>query len=805
MKLLAFDCERFAGLSNKRISFKDGLNIILGPNEAGKTTIVEGIFATLFYSHKLRKNTRKGKDFFDSYIPHPRGDTIKTRLTFVSNGKKYDIEKAWGARSAVRLQEGGNLYYNENQINMILREVLEYGESTYEKIVFAKQKDIKEVLEKIREDEETIQTLGELMRRAIMELDGVSVEKLKSKIQDEFKNSSGKWDIYNNRPEKGRGINDPWKREVGTVLNKYYEKETILKEMQDLQRLEEEYQNSVEKLKRVKTQKNEIDKKIEKYSKIEGEIAERGVLGSREELLGEKIKNLEKISREFPFVERELEKEQKILNELNEQKGKLKEEMAKAQLLERIEDEKKTLKRVNEKEKDMEGIRKEIKEYEFFTEKVLKKAASLNNTIQKNRASLSGATLEGTLLESPGKVYVTKGFNGKEELSAGSIFSAEGYFKLETPEGLNLEVRAGKIKFEELKKEYEEAKKELEEIFGKLRVKTIEEVETGSKMLSQLITKRESLENDIELILDGKDLSRIKKRIEEAIDLKARPLSELDGEKENLDNTVNNCRVKRDTLETRLKQLKEEYDSPKKVIEDLADIQVKQKEVHKKLSSLPELPEEFDSPEEFKESLSTWREKRKRLEEEENIIAQEYYQIEARFPETSYEELSKQYRLIEQEFEKEKERMHRIKTILETFDEILEEKDRDSFKPLQGSFSKYLNKLTLGNYDAGWVDVDEKLDIKVRRSDGISIPVNLFSSGTYDCVSLAFRFAVLEHLFQGKSSLLILDDCLVNLDPERTKEAIGLIRSFAENNQVIFSTCKPETTKILGGNVINLK
>jgi len=43
------------------------------------------------------------------------------------------------------------------------------------------------------------------------------------------------------------------------------------------------------------------------------------------------------------------------------------------------------------------------------------------------------------------------------------------------------------------------------------------------------------------------------------------------------------------------------------------------------------------------------------------------------------------------------------------------------------------------------------------------------------------------------------------LDPERTKEAIGLIRSFAENNQVIFSTCKPETTKILGGNVINLK
>jgi len=48
MLIKGFSCNRFAGLKEVDIQFEKGLNVILGPNESGKSSIVEGIYATLF-------------------------------------------------------------------------------------------------------------------------------------------------------------------------------------------------------------------------------------------------------------------------------------------------------------------------------------------------------------------------------------------------------------------------------------------------------------------------------------------------------------------------------------------------------------------------------------------------------------------------------------------------------------------------------------------------------------------------------------------------------------------------------------
>jgi len=38
----------FAGFTNREVEFKKGLNVILGENEAGKSTLVNAIKASLF-------------------------------------------------------------------------------------------------------------------------------------------------------------------------------------------------------------------------------------------------------------------------------------------------------------------------------------------------------------------------------------------------------------------------------------------------------------------------------------------------------------------------------------------------------------------------------------------------------------------------------------------------------------------------------------------------------------------------------------------------------------------------------------
>ena len=84
------------------------------------------------------------------------------------------------------------------------------------------------------------------------------------------------------------------------------------------------------------------------------------------------------------------------------------------------------------------------------------------------------------------------------------------------------------------------------------------------------------------------------------------------------------------------------------------------------------------------------------------------------------------------------------------------------------------------------------------------MPIDLLSSGTYDSVALSLRLSILEHIFGEDKGFLILDDCLVDLDPERKETAIKLINEFASNHQVIFTTCSPDTAESLGGNIITM-
>jgi exonuclease SbcC len=84
------------------------------------------------------------------------------------------------------------------------------------------------------------------------------------------------------------------------------------------------------------------------------------------------------------------------------------------------------------------------------------------------------------------------------------------------------------------------------------------------------------------------------------------------------------------------------------------------------------------------------------------------------------------------------------------------------------------------------------------------MPLVLLSAGTYDSVGLALRFALLEQIFPGQEGFTVLDDCLVDLDPGRRDEAVQIIRDYAGNNQVIFTTCNRETAGLLGGTLIEL-
>jgi exonuclease SbcC len=61
-----------------------------------------------------------------------------------------------------------------------------------------------------------------------------------------------------------------------------------------------------------------------------------------------------------------------------------------------------------------------------------------------------------------------------------------------------------------------------------------------------------------------------------------------------------------------------------------------------------------------------------------------------------------------------------------------------------------------------------------------------------------------EYFLQNKSGFLILDDPLVDMDPDRQALAAEQINEFAKTRQVIFLTCHPQTAEMLSGKYIEM-
>jgi uncharacterized protein YhaN len=86
--------------------------------------------------------------------------------------------------------------------------------------------------------------------------------------------------------------------------------------------------------------------------------------------------------------------------------------------------------------------------------------------------------------------------------------------------------------------------------------------------------------------------------------------------------------------------------------------------------------------------------------------------------------------------------------------------------------------------------------VKLVASDGAIREVGELSTGTQQQLYLAMRLAyvTVQNRAPGAEPLpLIMDEVLVNFDPERAQRTAELILDVARENQVLVFTCHPET------------
>lgn len=154
----------------------------------------------------------------------------------------------------------------------------------------------------------------------------------------------------------------------------------------------------------------------------------------------------------------------------------------------------------------------------------------------------------------------------------------------------------------------------------------------------------------------------------------------------------------------------------------------------------------------------------------------------------------------ERVFEEQKSLLAHWLHIAEVFEAQKGNVQDNPMQDIADSFARYLSLISDGKISSEFLDAD-KLNMTVYSDDRV-MNYGRLSEGTKETVSLAFRLAVLDHLFPEGGGVIVLDDPLANMDAERIAQACELIKECAKRHQVIFLTCKEDYINALNGNSI---
>ncbi|MEW6616203.1 MAG: AAA family ATPase [Thermodesulfobacteriota bacterium] len=126
-----------------------------------------------------------------------------------------------------------------------------------------------------------------------------------------------------------------------------------------------------------------------------------------------------------------------------------------------------------------------------------------------------------------------------------------------------------------------------------------------------------------------------------------------------------------------------------------------------------------------------------------------------------------------------------------TFEEAVRELQEEYLPEMEKTTNQYFKEIVPEEFDSvqlvkAWPKII--LSSKVNSS----IPIASLSLGTIDQLYLSLRIASLELLGKGVTLPLMIDDSFANYDPHCQAKSLKILEELAESRQVIFFSCHPE-------------
>ncbi len=801
--------KQFAGLLDRSVELTPGMNIIVGPNETGKTTLADFLHAMFFQSTKS-----SDKEFIDRSFTKRTdgtlGDHIRGTVRFEKQTGEYTLSKTWRPNSG-KNKKGNSVLHDdvdgdiedEDLIELSLASMLKYGEGLYNEFIFPSQR--RDALKKAelwkkltdglqsdsKKGKDPLVLLTEVVTQMVMGAD-LSADDIEAALAKKVQLYMENWNQERGEPETDskkqyRGISNKWESattkaalngQQAVILKSFYDVETL--------RLAKV---SVEKVLKAENEKSELESKRDLYNKNSSIIKNHNLNAQQRETQAKHLEKMKKALEEWPQMEEQLKTVKRLVTSL-----------AQAKILEAYQ-------QASDLSDKYEEVRAALEKLGGpFEKEDVQESEKLSDRITELCGKLSGMNIKLRFCTyGDHSLTVTSSVTG-QQLSVSEELPISDAVTISIPEVADIELMPADIELEQVQMEIKESKEKRAEIYEKYHLQPADDLQSRCNEYDRLSLEMQSYQNKLDLVLGGKTIEELARETEKVpADLQARQsiqeeldrfcekyLEETQEKEKNPEQIIGE-------LKGALKSFQIYYTDPlnlKKNIE-ISDQAIRDLQGQEDQYDL--LPDEFKTPEaeNAENYMKILNEKIKNCEEsieEEKKVIKEKLGIKLAF-----EEITAEFEAHKAAFEEKKAEGKHWLEIQETFHNVRKRMEENPAEELGATFAEYLTELSGGSLELKNLDSRMKASISSNKRE---LSSKILSNGTKETIALAFRIAVLESLFPEGGCVAVFDDPFTDMDPERTKKACLLLQQFAEKNQVLFLTCDKKYEELLTGNVI---
>jgi exonuclease SbcC len=792
----------FAGTTDGTVRFGPGLNVVLGPNEAGKTTLAHALRRVLFSSGPI--TVQRFRAELEGFLPVSGGDTLRVSLDFRSGTRPYHLTREWTASRIVtsRLQvQDGTIIADPGAIERMVQEALGVKEGTYEHVLSVTQAELSTTVARLREDaRRATGEFADVLRRSMYHADGVAVDRLVREVKQKIVDYFGRWDDERHRPEKGHDIDHPWEKGAGLVVKAYYEYRRADRAWVGAK----EYEARLDEYVRDETALAETAERLARFiANHEGAIGDarrrselshtlagkknesvelRAALDQwprAEEQLAALTEGIETLLARHALLSAEFKDAQERVRQQSARDQYSKAEALHARL---IEEEQALASLVPVSETHLEQLRKD-----------LAKVREIDVTIAARNLAVRITAIEDLDVR-----VVRDGEERPVHLDAGSAsVPIRGSALSIRHQAWTIDAQSAGDDIAALLREREEIRQSVDRQLADLRVGSFEDAQLAHRAWREKTAQVQQTRAALRSILEGDSFEALAEMVKGMrVVSTARSPEEIQEELQLVAQEGGTKRAEQKRLHDQCQKWTATYLSHDGLLAAYTKCKTEEQAAEAALAAATPIPAEFSDAESFIQAFEEAQRESSSAEKALHALQRDRLAFEKDEPEQSCRELEKIVGSAKETFARVRARGEAYKRIDHELTGLLSEMDADLFSSYHRRVEELLAGMTSNKYST--VELKGSLPDRVE-GNGKRLGIPHLSLGTLDVVAMAIRLAMAEKYVVPGDGFLLMDDPLVNMDPARQAATAECLQTFSLTRQIVILTCHPAHADLLGG------